>query len=333
MAMRVVVGLGGNALLRRGEPADIVGQFRRVREAVLALVPLCRDGHDLVITHGNGPQVGFLALQAEAYRAGSMPLDVLDAESEGMIGYLLEKELRRALPEREVAVLLTLVEVDAADPAFHLPTKPIGPVYPPSEGARLGRERGWPMVGGPQGLRRVVPSPVPRRIVELEAVRTLLDARHVVICAGGGGIPVVVARDGALRGVEAVVDKDRSAALLAEGVGADALLLLTDVPGVYEDFGTSRARLLRAIPARELRERLFDAGSMGPKAEAACRFVERTGGFAAIGALEDAPRILSGSAGTVVEPSPLFVPRTRPVAQAPGVENNHCLSKLSKEVT
>jgi carbamate kinase len=298
--MRIVVGLGGNALLRPGEPADVALERRRVREAVEALAPLAVS-HDLVITHGNGPQVGFLALQSEAGGAVT-PLDVLDAESEGLIGYLLEQELRSALAGRHVVVLLTQVEVDPDDPGFEQPSKPIGPVYPAAEGERLARERGWTMARTERGLRRTVASPAPRRILELESIRKLADLGHIVICAGGGGIPVAVERDGTLHGVEAVVDKDRTAALLAEGVGADALLLLSDVPGVYDEFGTPRQRLLRTVTPRDLRARTFDSGSMGPKVEAACRFVERTAGFAAIGALEEAAEVLSGATGTSVEP-------------------------------
>jgi carbamate kinase len=301
--MRLVVALGGNALLKRGERADLETQRQHVRQAVAALAGL-GPRHDLVVTHGNGPQVGLLALQAEAYRDGpAVPLDVLGAESEGLIGYLLEQELRNALPGREVATLLTQVVVDADDPAFRNPTKPIGPVYPPGEGERLRRARGWSMARDAGGLRRVVASPLPRRILELEVIRCLLTDRRIVVCAGGGGIPVVVGADGALRGVEAVVDKDRSAALLAEGVGADGLLLLTDAAGVYDDFGTPHPRLIRSATPGEFKGRTFDPGSMGPKVEAACRFVERTGGWAAIGALEEAAAIVSGAAGTFIEPA------------------------------
>jgi carbamate kinase len=301
--MRLVVALGGNALLKRGERAEVSTQRRRIHDAVAALAVLARR-HQIVVTHGNGPQVGLLALQAEAYRGGpAVPLDVLGAESEGMIGYLLEQELRNALPWREVATLLTQVVVDADDPAFRHPSKPIGPVYPPAQGEKLGRERGWTMARDGGGLRRVVASPVPLRILELEGVRLLLsDRRVIVVCTGGGGIPVVVENDGAIRGVEAVVDKDHSAALLAEGVGAEGLVLLTDTQGVYEDVGTPRQRLIRVANVEQLIGRKFDAGTMGPKVQAACRFVERTGGWAAIGPIEQADAIVSGSAGTFIEP-------------------------------
>ena len=305
--MRLVIALGGNALLRRNERADVATQRRRVRKAVAALTDLARR-HDLVVTHGNGPQVGLLALQADAGPGGPVvPLDVLGAESEGMIDYLLEQELRNALPGLEVATLLTQVVVDADDPAFRKPTKPIGPVYATGEGERLARERGWSMARDGGGLRRVVASPAPRRIVELKAIHGLVRDRLIVVCAGGGGVPVVACGDGTLRGVEAVVDKDRSAALLAEGVGAEGLLLLTDAAGVYEDFGTPDQRLIRVVSAEQLRGRTFDPGSMGPKVEAACRFVERTGGWAAIGALEEAGAIVSGAAGTMIERAPLSV--------------------------
>jgi carbamate kinase len=305
--MRLVVALGGNALSRRNEPADLETQRRHVRAAVAALVPVAQH-HTLLLTHGNGPQVGLLALQAAAYLQGpTVPLDVLVAESEGMIGYLLERELRSALPDREMATVLTLVEVDPDDPAFRRPTKPIGPLYPALEGERLGRERAWVMAHEQGGLRRAVASPAPRRVLELGVIRHLLDRRLIVICGGGGGVPVVVDPGGAIRGVEAVIDKDHSAALLAEGVGADALLLLTDAPCLFEEFGTSRQKPIRIARAADLKGRAFEGGSMGPKVEAACRFVERTGGWAAIGALEDAGAIVCRTAGTFIEPAPLFL--------------------------
>jgi len=305
--MRLVVAVGGNALSRRNESADIETQRRHARAAAGALAPLAAR-HTLLLTHGNGPQVGLLALQAAAHREGPpVPFDVLVAESEGMIGYLLEGELRRAVPGRDVATMLTLVEVDPDDAAFGSPTKPIGPVYASAEGARLGREGSWVMVPEAGGLRRAVASPLPRRVLELDVIRRLLDRRILVICGGGGGVPVVVDGDGSVRGVEAVVDKDRSAALLAEGVGADALLLLTDAPCVYEEFGTPRQRPIRVARASDLAALTFDRGSMGPKVEAACQFVERTGGWAAIGALEEAEAVACGLAGTRIEPEPLVL--------------------------
>lgn len=298
--MRIVAALGGNALLRRGEPPEAATQRRHVGEAVRALAALAGT-HELVLTHGNGPQVGLLALQAAAYRdVTPYPLDVLGAESEGMIGYLLEQALRNELPGRSVATLLTQIVVDPADPAFGRPSKPIGPVYTEAEARRLAAERGWAIALDGESFRRVVASPEPLQVVELEAIRLLVAAGVLVICGGGGGIPVVVDESGALYGVEAVIDKDLSAALLARLLEADALLLLTDVPAVERDRGTPDATPIRRANPAELRELRFASGSMGPKVEAACRFVEAGGRFAAIGALDDAPAILRGEAGTVV---------------------------------
>jgi carbamate kinase len=298
--MRIVIALGGNALLQRGEPADAPTQRRHVAEAVEALAALARE-HEIVITHGNGPQVGLLALQGEAYRqVAPYPLDVLGAESEGMIGYLLDQELVNALGGRPVATLLTQVIVDREDPAFSHPTKFIGPVYDRHIGELLASERGWALRQDGRHWRRVVPSPDPRSIVELPTIRLLVEAGVVVVCVGGGGIPVVVDREGRLRGVEAVIDKDRGAALLAYGLGADALLLLTDVEAIERDHGTPRAApIARATPA-ELRALDLPNGSMGPKAEAAAWFTEATGGMAAIGALGDARAVLEGERGTCV---------------------------------
>ncbi len=298
--MRVVVALGGNALLRRGEPADAGAQRRNVEIAVEALRELAGE-HELVVTHGNGPQVGLLALQSEAYRDVSpYPLDVLGAESEGMIGYLLEQGLENALPGRRVATLLTQVEVDASDPAFSHPSKPVGPVYSRAEAERLASQRGWSVAADGDRWRRVVPSPEPLRIVELATIELLVGAGVIVICVGGGGVPVVVDADRLLRGVEAVIDKDLAAALLARELGADALLLLTDVEAVEADHGGPAARPIRAATPEELRSLELPSGSMGPKAEAACRFVEASGGTAAIAALADAAAALRGDAGTIV---------------------------------
>ena len=300
--MRVVAALGGNALLRRGEPADAETQRHNVELAVRSLAGLAEQ-HELVVTHGNGPQVGLLALQAEAYReVPAYPLDVLGAESEGMIGYLLEQGLDNELPGREVCTLLTQVIVDPRDAAFAHPTKPVGPVYDAAVASRLADERGWAVARDGDGWRRVVPSPEPLRIVELSAIRLLVDAGVIVVCVGGGGVPVVSNGDGGLRGVEAVVDKDLAGAMLARALGADALLLLTDVPAVELDHGTPVARPLRHATPEQLRQLDLAAGSMGPKAEAAARFVEASGGMAAIGALEDAVAMLVGDAGTLVRP-------------------------------
>ena len=296
----VVVALGGNALLQRGEPPTAEVQRRHAGEAMAAIAQLAHE-YDLVLTHGNGPQVGLLALQSAAYaEVPTYPLDVLGAESEGMIGYVLEQELRRHLPERESATVLTQVVVDPDDAAFQHPTKFIGQVYDEDEARALAAERGWAIARDGDHYRRVVPSPEPQAIVELPAIRTLVESGALVVCSGGGGIPV--STNGSLHGVEAVIDKDLAAELLARSLGADVLLMLTDVPGVMRGWGTPDAQPIRRITASELRRLEFPSGSMGPKVEAACRFVERTGGTAAIGALEDAAEILAGEAGTTVVP-------------------------------
>jgi carbamate kinase len=299
--VRIVAAVGGNALLRRGEPPEAATQRRHVGEAVRALAALAME-HELVVTHGNGPQVGLLALQAAAYSdVVPYPLDVLGAESEGMIGYLLEQALRNRLPGRPVATLLTQIVVDPADPAFAHPSKPIGPIYSEADARRLAAERGWAVAPDGESFRRVVASPEPLQVLELEAIRLLVAAGVLVICSGGGGIPVVVDNDdGALYGVEAVIDKDLSAALLARLLEADALLMLTDVAAVERGWGTPGTAPIRQATPAELRALSFASGSMAPKIEAACRFVEAGGAFAAIGALDDAPAILRGEAGTIV---------------------------------
>ncbi|MGZ4268335.1 MAG: carbamate kinase [Solirubrobacteraceae bacterium] len=301
--MRVVAALGGNALLRRGEVADPATQRANAHVAAQALAPVAAE-HELVVTHGNGPQVGLLALQAAAIDGQPVtPLDVLGAESDGMIGYVLAQELGNALPGREVATLLTQVLVDPSDPAFLMPTKPIGPVYPDEATARrAARGAGWALARDGAGWRRVVPSPEPAGIVELGPIARLARDGVVVVCAGGGGVPVRRRPGGGLEGVEAVVDKDLTAALLATALGADALLLLTDVDAVYRAWGTDAAAPLRAADPAELRAAGLDRGSMGPKAEAAARFVEAGGGLAAIGRLQDAGALLDGAAGTHVLP-------------------------------
>ena len=298
--MRIVVALGGNALLRRGEPADAATQRENVVTAVEALAGLAAE-HELVVTHGNGPQVGLLALQGEAYRRVTpYPLDVLGAESEGMIGYLLDQELVNGLGGRPVATLLTQVIVDADDPAFSSPTKFIGPIYDQQEADALTADRGWTLRQDGRTWRRVVPSPRPRSIVELSTIRLLMEAGVLVVCVGGGGIPVVVDRNGRLRGVEAVIDKDRAAALLAYGLEADALLLLTDVEAIERGYGTPAATPISVATPAELRALGLPDGSMGPKADAAAWFTEATGGRAAIGALADAAAVLAGERGTTV---------------------------------
>jgi carbamate kinase len=297
--VRLVVALGGNALLRRDQPAEAHALRKNVDAAVRSIAEFLGE-HEVIVTHGNGPQVGLLAVQGEAYKeVGAYPLDVLGAETEGMIGYLLEQSLRNALPGREVATLLTQVVVDPTDPAFRRPTKPIGRLYEEATARRLGDERGWSVAPDGPLFRRVVPSPEPREIVELSAIRALLKAGVVVICAGGGGIPVTVS-DGVLRGVEAVVDKDLAATLLAREIGAQGLLLFTDVDAVYRRFGTAQEEPIDAATIEELRLLKLDPGSMGPKVEAACRFVEGSRGLAAIGSLLEASAVLRGEAGTRV---------------------------------
>ena len=301
--MRVVIALGGNALLRRGEPMDVALQRDNLKRAAVAIAEIAQE-HEVIVTHGNGPQVGLLALQNEAYTgAPPAPLDVLDAETEGMVGYLLEQELGHHLPSGQLATLLTQVVVDPDDPAFLHATKPIGPVYDAAEAAKLQTTRDWNMAPDGDGWRRVVPSPRPRRIVEIDTIRLLVDHGIVVTCVGGGGIPVIHAGDGGYRGVEAVIDKDLSAAFLASELRADALLLLTDVDAVYQDWGTPAAHPIRITSAPALRSLEAPAGSMGPKIDAVCQFIEWGGSLAAIGALEDAPALLRGEAGTVLHGS------------------------------
>jgi carbamate kinase len=298
--MLIVAALGGNALLRRSESLDAEVAQRNVKIAASVLGDLARE-HQLVVTHGNGPQIGLLALQSEAFRdVRTYPLDVLGAESEGMIGYLLERELGNVLGALPVATLITQTVVDALDPAFQRPSKPIGPVYDADRAQALARERGWTIAPDGKDWRRVVASPTPRSIVELPTIRLLLDNGVVVVCAGGGGVPVVVDSFGARHGVEAVVDKDLAGALLARQLSADLLLLLTDVPAVEVDWGTPQARPLGTVTTSELARYQFAAGSMGPKIEAATSFVRATGKRAAVGALADAVAIVKGTAGTTV---------------------------------
>jgi carbamate kinase len=302
----VVIALGGNALLQRGEPVSADHQRRNMRSAGASIAEVATD-HHVVLTHGNGPQVGLLALQEASYSdIFQNPLDVLGAETEGMIGYLIEQELSNRLPGREILTLLTRVEVDPSDPAFQNPTKPIGPVFEPDHAQRLAAERGWKLAPDGDGLRRVVPSPLPKDIIPAKIFRRLLVRGVLVICAGGGGIPVIWDEEKGWRGVEAVIDKDRTASLLARDVGADALVMLTDVPAVQLGFGTPEARPIGRTTPSELRalSRHFPPGSMGPKINAAIEFVETTGGFAAIGSLSDAPAIVRQEAGTIVVPDP-----------------------------
>jgi carbamate kinase len=301
--MRIVIALGGNALLRRDDPMTTEVQRRNVKIAAEAIAPLAA-GHSIVVVHGNGPQVGLLSLQAEAYSgAAPYPLDVLDAGTQGMIGYLIQQELRSQLPpDRQVATLLTMVTVDPDDPAFASPTKFVGPVYAKEAADALAGEKGWVFRPDGAAWRRVVPSPQPRRILEIEPISWLLDRGAVVICAGGGGIPTMYpsSAPGDLLGVEAVIDKDLASELLAEDVDADLFVMATDVDGVYLGWGTPEQRRLDRVTPQELAGHEFAAGSMGPKVEAAARFTAKTGQRAAIGSLADIAAIVAGAAGTNV---------------------------------
>ncbi|MDJ0533277.1 MAG: carbamate kinase [Xenococcaceae cyanobacterium MO_207.B15] len=298
--MLVVIALGGNALIRRGQPPEVEIQRENIKLAASTIAEIARE-HQVVVTHGNGPQVGLLAMQAEAYKGVKpYPLDVLDAETEGAIGYLIEQELRNQLPEKQIVTLLTQIEVEPRDPAFARPTKPIGALYSETEAKQLAKERGWAVAADGNFYRRVVPSPEPKRILELPTIRLLVKVGALVVCAGGGGIPVVVTPAGSICGVEAVIDKDLATALLARELQADALLLLTDVDAVYANWGTPEARPIQGTTPQQLSNYSFAPGSMQPKVEAACRFVEAIGGMAGIGKLEDAVEILSGDRGTIV---------------------------------
>jgi carbamate kinase len=300
--VRIVVALGGNALLRRGEPMTAENQRANVRVAAEALAPVAAE-HELVVSHGNGPQVGLLALQGAAYDAvETYPLDVLGAQTEGMIGYLIEQELGNLLPfEKPLATVLTMTEVDPDDPAFANPDKFIGPVYPREEAERNAAEKGWTIKPDGDKWRRVVASPKPQRIFEIRPITWLLDRGAVVICTGGGGIPTMYAPGTRqLVGAEVVVDKDRASALLARELDADLFVMATDVDGVYRDWGTpSQARIERATTG-ELAGSPFAAGSMGPKVEAAIDFAERTGNRAAIGTLAEVGGLVAGTHGTSI---------------------------------
>ena len=299
--MRVVIALGGNALLRRGQALTAENQRENVRVAAEAMAPIA-ERHQLVISHGNGPQVGLLALQGAAYKPEeTYPLDVLGAETEGMIGYMIEQEMGNLLPvEVPFATILTMIEVDPADPAFENPTKFIGPVYEEPEARRLAEEKGWSIKPDGDKWRRVVASPLPKRIFEIRPIKWLMEQSTIVICAGGGGIPTVYDENRKLHGVEAVIDKDLASELLARDLDADLFIMATDADAVYLDWGKPEARGIRLAAPAALREHEFAAGSMGPKVAAACQFAERTGKAAAIGALADLPAIVEGRAGTTV---------------------------------
>lgn len=301
--MRIVVALGGNALLKRGEPMTHDVQRANIRVAANALAPVARE-HELVLAHGNGPQVGLLALQASAYKeVEAYPLDVLGAQTEGMIGYMIEQELGNLLPfETPFATILTMVEVDPNDPAFQNPTKFVGPVYELEEAERLKTEKGWVFKQDGARWRRVVPSPLPKRIFEIRPIKWMLEKGTIVICAGGGGIPTIYdqKKERWLTGVEAVIDKDLASELLAREVNADLFVIATDVDAVYLDWGKPEQRKLETVTPTELRSYNFPAGSMGPKVDAAIQFVEKTGRRAAIGSLAEIREIVAGTAGTNV---------------------------------
>lgn len=298
--MRIVIGIGGNALLQRKQKPEIATQQLNVRQACQAIAPLMVK-HQIIITHGNGPQVGLLAEQAAAYQAVSpYPLDVLTAESQGMIGYLLMQEFQNLLPSKKIAVLLTQVAVDAHDRAFAKPTKFIGPVYSKEASQEIAKNTHWKFAADGDYFRRVVPSPLPKAILEIDTIRLLVESQIVVICVGGGGIPVVYSSDKKYSGIEAVIDKDMATAVLAEELNADHLMLLTDVPNVFENWHTNKSSPINRMSAKEIAKLSFASGSMQPKVQAACQFVQHTGHVVHIGLLTEAAAILAQKAGTTI---------------------------------
>lgn len=301
--MRIVIALGGNALLKRGEPMTCENQRANVRIAAEQIAK-AYEGNELIISHGNGPQVGLLALQNNAYKPVPMyPLDVIGGESLGMIGYMIQQELVNFVPKSAtLATVLTQTQVDPKDPAFQNPTKPVGPVYDKEEAERLAKQHGWTIAQDNDKYRRVVPSPEPKRIWGLKPLKTLVEHGHIVICCGGGGIPTYFDEQGNLVGAEAVIDKDLASSLLASEVEADIFVIATDVNGAYVDWGKPTQRRIAEADPESLRAFGFAKGSMGPKVEAVCRFVEKTGKPAVIGALSEIDQILAGNAGTRVVP-------------------------------
>lgn len=298
--MKVVIALGGNALLRRGERADADVQMANVRIAAKAVAEIAKE-HNVVLTHGNGPQVGLLALQADAYKdVTPYPFDVLGAESQGMIGYMVAQCVGNDLPDCQVVNIITQTEVDPNDPAYSDPRKFVGPVYDKETAEKLAAERGWTIAADGKYFRRVVPSPQPKKIVEIDTIRQLVDSGAMVIASGGGGIPVIRNEQGRLEGSEAVIDKDMSASIMAAELDADALLILTDAPSIALDWGTPDQKEIKEVSPEKLQEYSFAKGSMGPKVEAVCRFANTGKGFGAVGRLEDALDILNGKAGTII---------------------------------
>ena len=298
--MKVVIALGGNALLRRGERADADVQMANVRIAAKAVAEIAKE-HNVVLKHGNGPQVGLLALQADAYKdVTPYPFDVLGAESQGMIGYMVAQCVGNDLPDRQVVNIITQTEVDPHDPAYSDPRKFVGPVYDKETAEKLAAERGWTIAADGKYFRRVVPSPQPKKIVEIDTIRQLVDSGAMVIASGGGGIPVIRNDQGKLEGSEAVIDKDMSASIMAAELDADALLILTDAPSIALDWGTPDQKEIKEVSPEKLQEYNFAKGSMGPKVEAVCRFANTGKGFGAVGRLEDALDILNGKAGTII---------------------------------
>lgn len=302
--MRIVIALGGNALLKRGEAMLYENELSNVRIACQQIAKISHN-NELVITHGNGPQVGLIALQQDAYHeVPPYPLDAVGAQSIGLIGYMIQKELRGLIgPTADIASVLTQTEVDPKDPAFSHPTKPVGPIYDKKTAEKLAQEHRWTIAQDNDKYRRVVASPDPKQILGLAAIKTLVENGHLVICCGGGGIPVYFSPQGEVVGAEAVIDKDLASSLLASSIDTDLFVIATDVEGVFLDWRTPQQKLIRKTSPAFLRTISFPKGSMEPKIEAACRFVEKTGRTAIIGSLSQIEEILQGCSGTQVFPS------------------------------
>ncbi|CCQ13537.1 Carbamate kinase [Rhodococcus sp. AW25M09] len=299
--MRIVVAVGGNALLRRGERPDAAAQLDHIRSAAIALAPIIAD-HEVIVCHGNGPQVGLLAREstADTSLTRPYPLDALVAQTQGMIGYWLSQALRNAGVVKPIVNLTTQVCVDPDDPAFAVPTKFVGPMYTRAQAEAVVDQHGWSVAVDGSGWRRTVPSPKPVRMIEKYSINTLLEAGSVVVCGGGGGVPVVEAASGELNGIEAVIDKDWTAAIMALDCGARRLLILTDVPAVVDHFGTAQEIPLHNVYVDELITTDFAEGSMAPKIEACCAFSSASGYPAMIGSLDDAQNVLAGISGTII---------------------------------